>query len=396
MNGWWREIADLVLPVDCAGCGRPRRGGWCEGCRARLSGPGAVRRVRPRPVPPGLPPVWAAGAYRDELRAALLAHKERGALGLAAPLGDALAAAVRAALGACAEAERGAGYGALAEAGHGAAVELPGGGRGGGAVAGADRAGAMAGAGWGAGAVGRPGGGWDAGAVPGGGRCAGAMAGGDWSAGAVELPGGGRCGGAMAGGDWSAGAVGRLGAGRAGGAVVGGCHAGAVSRIPVVSLVPVPSSRAATAARGHDPARRMACRAARRLRRAGPAVRMVPLLRQRRAVEDQAGLTAAERLANLTGALAVVRGGERLLAEGPVVVVDDLLTTGASLAEAARAVRAAGGTVLGAAVVAGPPGAYDAAPVAGAPERCQGAMVSGGAERSGGGPGAGRRRKTGR
>ncbi|MDI5972562.1 phosphoribosyltransferase family protein [Streptomyces sp. SL13] len=307
MNGWWREIADLVLPVDCAGCGRPRRGGWCEGCRARLSGPGAVRRVRPRPVPPGLPPVWAAGAYRDELRAALLAHKERGALGLAAPLGDALAAAVRAALGGCAEAGRGAGYGALAEAGHGAAV---------------------------------------------------------------ELPGGGRCAGAMAGGDWSAGAVGRLGAGRAGGAVAGGCHAGAVSRIPVVSLVPVPSSRAATAARGHDPARRMACRAARRLRRAGPAVRMVPLLRQRRAVEDQAGLTAAERLANLTGALAVVRGGERLLAEGPVVVVDDLLTTGASLAEAARAVRAAGGTVLGAAVVAGPPGAYDAAPVAGAPERC--------------------------
>lgn len=46
----------------------------------------------------GLPAVYASAAYADEVRAALLAHKERGALSLARPLGTALAGAVRTAL----------------------------------------------------------------------------------------------------------------------------------------------------------------------------------------------------------------------------------------------------------------------------------------------------------
>ena len=100
----------------------------------------------------------------------------------------------------------------------------------------------------------------------------------------------------------------------------------------------------ARAARGHDPARRIALAAAGELRRRGVPARVAGVLRQRRAVADQSGLNSRQRLDNLAGALAVAPAGARLLAGGPVVLVDDVMTTGASLAEAARAVRAASPT----------------------------------------------------
>lgn len=93
---WWRDLKDLVLPAECGGCGSARAV-LCAGCRAALSG-SAPSRVRPVPEPPGLPVVHAAARYADAVRAALLAHKERGALALTAPLGAALAGAVRAGL----------------------------------------------------------------------------------------------------------------------------------------------------------------------------------------------------------------------------------------------------------------------------------------------------------
>jgi predicted amidophosphoribosyltransferase len=98
----------------------------------------------------------------------------------------------------------------------------------------------------------------------------------------------------------------------------------------------------------------MARAAARELRRRGVRARVAAVLRQRRPVADQSGLAGAARRANLSGALEVARSAVPLLAAGPVVVVDDLVTTGASLAAAAGAVRAAGGWVCGAAVVAAP------------------------------------------
>ncbi|MEV8596473.1 hypothetical protein [Streptomyces sp. NPDC052012] len=114
-------------------------------------------------------------------------------------------------------------------------------------------------------------------------------------------------------------------------------------------------------ARGHDAGRRIAFAAAGVLRRCGVPARVVPVLRQRRDVADQSGLSAQERLANLAGALAVAPGGERLLrTAGPVVLVDDLMTTGASLAEAARAVRAAlsGGRLDGGRISSVSPSAF--------------------------------------
>jgi len=69
-----------------------------------------------------------------------------------------------------------------------------------------------------------------------------------------------------------------------------------------------------------------------------------------RDVADQAGLDAGQRARNLAGALRV--RAWRGPAPPVVVVVDDLVTTGASLAEAARALCAGGLPVLGAAVVA--------------------------------------------
>lgn len=120
---------------------------------------------------------------------------------------------------------------------------------------------------------------------------------------------------------------------------------------PVV-LAPVPSRAAACRARGHDPVARMAAATAAALRARGHDVRALPLLRHRRAVRDQAGLTAAQRGANLGGALVARAGVARIVRNATLLVVDDVTTTGATLAESARALRAGGGVVTGGVVLA--------------------------------------------
>jgi len=109
-----------------------------------------------------------------------------------------------------------------------------------------------------------------------------------------------------------------------------------------LALVPVPSSVDSVRARGHDPLLRMTRVAAARLRRRGIHCSVAPLLAHARTVRDQAGLSSVARVANLEGAFVAVPRRSRSRSGSEVVVVDDVVTTGASLAEAVRALRAVG------------------------------------------------------
>jgi len=85
-------MLDLVLPVECGGCGAPGRP-WCGGCAGALAlGPDDPQLISPR-IDPGVP-VFALGRYAGPRRAAIVAVKEHGRTDLlpvlAAALGQAL------------------------------------------------------------------------------------------------------------------------------------------------------------------------------------------------------------------------------------------------------------------------------------------------------------------
>ncbi|MEV0581944.1 phosphoribosyltransferase family protein [Nonomuraea sp. NPDC050310] len=105
-----------------------------------------------------------------------------------------------------------------------------------------------------------------------------------------------------------------------------------------LTLVPIPSARKAVRSRGHDPVTHLATRAVQALKATGTPATLTPALTQARRTNDQAGLTAAARQANLAGSLRCTRD----LTGSTVILVDDVLTTGATLAEAARALRSTG------------------------------------------------------
>lgn len=117
-------------------------------------------------------------------------------------------------------------------------------------------------------------------------------------------------------------------------------------------VVAIPSSRAAVRRRGDDVVRLLALRAARRLRGEGRRLRVVPALVQQRRLADSAGLSAPARAANIAGAFAVRESVAAAMRGATVLLVDDLVTTGTTLSEAAVALRRGGATVVGAAAVA--------------------------------------------
>lgn len=123
-----------------------------------------------------------------------------------------------------------------------------------------------------------------------------------------------------------------------------------------VLLVPVPSRRSVVRGRGHDPLLRLVRAAACSLRRQGVPAGVVRCLRTVRAAEDQAGLGAAARARNLAGTMVASAGARTAVggvdAAALVLVVDDVITTGATVREAQRALEEAGCGVHGVATVA--------------------------------------------
>jgi predicted amidophosphoribosyltransferase len=115
----------------------------------------------------------------------------------------------------------------------------------------------------------------------------------------------------------------------------------------------VPSSRQARRARGDAPLRALALQAVRTFHR--HEVVVADVLRPRRRVLDQAGLGAAARRVNLEHALEVRTGRRRPPAGTLCLLVDDVVTTGATLVEATRALRSGGLDVVGAAAICATP-----------------------------------------
>lgn len=109
-------------------------------------------------------------------------------------------------------------------------------------------------------------------------------------------------------------------------------------------LIPIPSRRSAARLRGRQFIAEIAA--------AGSKTFDIPIahpLTHSRPVRDQSGLHLEERWNNLEGAFVVK--GEQVL-PGGVLLIDDLVTTGATLCEAARALRYAGIKVIGAVTAA--------------------------------------------
>ncbi|MFE1665848.1 ComF family protein [Microbacterium sp. P02] len=122
------------------------------------------------------------------------------------------------------------------------------------------------------------------------------------------------------------------------GAVVAGLDDHAAEAARGVTLVPLPTSRAAFRRRGYRVVELVAHRA---------GVHVEPLLHGVRGTADQRGLGRDERRRNVAGSLSAPPSvGLR------VMILDDVVTTGATLAEAERALRHAGADVVGAATIA--------------------------------------------
>ncbi|MGO4595478.1 ComF family protein [Leifsonia sp. 2TAF2] len=121
----------------------------------------------------------------------------------------------------------------------------------------------------------------------------------------------------------------------------GAAAQGRAALLPVL----IPSTRAAWRHRGYHPTRSVLARA---------HILVPPLwraLRLSRQTADQAGLSVAERSGNRQGSFVA----SQRLAGRECLIVDDIITSGATVLEASRAIRAVGGRVAGVAAIARTP-----------------------------------------
>ncbi|RKS76434.1 putative amidophosphoribosyltransferase [Actinomadura pelletieri DSM 43383] len=147
-------------------------------------------------------------------------------------------------------------------------------------------------------------------------------------------------------------------------------HAAIANQRPPHTVVWIPSRRTSLKRRGHDPLRQTLAIALDRLREKDVPITTCNALKPTKRTADQAGLTAPQRAKNLQGAFQATHPAKPTtdhmtdhatepitdrIADCSVILVDDVITTGATLAEAARALRAAGIEVTAAATIAATP-----------------------------------------
>jgi predicted amidophosphoribosyltransferase len=109
---------------------------------------------------------------------------------------------------------------------------------------------------------------------------------------------------------------------------------------PPLTVVPAPSRRHVARRRGGDPVMRMALAAT----SGGRDVRVVQALRMKALVRDSVGLSGAARQRNVAGRVRLSGSPNGL--SGDVLVVDDIVTTGATAAESVRVLQTSGARVV--------------------------------------------------
>ena len=104
-------------------------------------------------------------------------------------------------------------------------------------------------------------------------------------------------------------------------------------------LVPIPSAQGNRRRRGRDFIQEICEEISQQTQ-----IPVLPLLTIVRKVSDQSGLSAKDRASNMHGAFGLKPG---MFPRGDLLLIDDVVTTGASVSEATRALQSGGLRVLG-------------------------------------------------